>query len=176
MYKKNRSPKGLLPLSPSDLARAGGFTLVELVLVVIILAVILGLAVPNFKNSFSRLLLQQTASDLSYAMQYAQSRAIQNGLQEKLVFDEQRKTYVLHEERDDEETGEKEFAAPRGRWGRVRAVPGRITLEIVPDEINFFPDGKIDRLRVYVCQKNDCMTVSTREQTGYVDVYEGRLE
>jgi len=146
--------------------------MVELLLVVIILAVVAGLAIPNFSRSYVRLKLTQTAHQLSYGMRYAQSRAIRQNLQHKLVFDTNFKQYVLQTQAA---VGESDFKRISGRWGRMFIIPTEIELQSPQHEVNFFPDGKIDRLRMYLCQKDQCLTVSTKEQQGYVDVFNERL-
>ena len=153
------------------------FTMIELLLVVIILATIATLAIPNFSRSFVRLQLEQTANHISYVMRYAQSRAIQKNLQQKLVFNANFREYTLQQEAfsPEETTPEKKFGKIFGRWGQTFSIPAGIEVQSLQNEINFFPDGKIDRLRIYVCQKDQCMTVTTKEQQGYVDVYNERL-
>ena len=56
-----------------------------------------------------------------------------------------------------------------GRWGKTFAVPDGVRAEMTRPMIAF-PDGKIDKARIYICEKADCWTVSTQEQRGYVDL------
>lgn len=53
-----------------------GFTLVELLLVTIIIAVLLSAAVPHFADSFSHLALETAAGDMAETVRFAQAKAI----------------------------------------------------------------------------------------------------
>lgn len=59
-----------------QIAPRQGVTLVELLLVVVITAVLLGLAAPSFLGSFARQRLEGAASELSVDLQYARSASI----------------------------------------------------------------------------------------------------
>jgi type IV fimbrial biogenesis protein FimT len=58
-----------------------GFTLVELMVVVAIAAIILGLAVPNFREFIARNRLDSAAQDLMVTLQLARSEATRRGAQ-----------------------------------------------------------------------------------------------
>ncbi len=64
-----------------------GFTLVEILLVVVIMAVIAVLAVPNFSRTYAGIELHKTADDLAYRMRYVQSYAITKNTRARLEFD-----------------------------------------------------------------------------------------
>jgi|ERR1700675_1209464 type II secretory pathway pseudopilin PulG len=66
--------------------RAGGFTLVELVLVSFLMLVIGAFAVPNFLLTVSNLKLRGTASDLAGLMQQARIMAAKNNPQNPPVY------------------------------------------------------------------------------------------
>lgn len=74
------------------LVRAG-FTLIELIFVVVILAVLIGIAIPALKNTFESMALDNFARELQGRMQYLSQRAIVQ--QEPVVLDI--KTYALPE-------------------------------------------------------------------------------
>jgi len=59
----------------------GGFTLVELMVVVAIAAIILGLAVPNFREFIARNRLDGAAHELMATLQFARSEAQRRGAQ-----------------------------------------------------------------------------------------------
>jgi type II secretory pathway pseudopilin PulG len=66
--------------------RAGGFTLVELVLVTFVMLVIGAFAVPNFLLTVSNIKLRGTASDLAGLMQQARIMAAKNNPQNPPVY------------------------------------------------------------------------------------------
>ncbi|MCA9408421.1 MAG: prepilin-type N-terminal cleavage/methylation domain-containing protein [Candidatus Omnitrophica bacterium] len=148
-----------------------GFTLVELMLVVLLLTVIAGLTLPNFSRGFDSMKLKQTAKDLTYMMRYAQSRAITKNKHVRLVFEENYQRYHL-----EEENGSDNFVQVNGRAGRIFHIPSGIQIESDNDEILFFPDGQIEKLYVYICQREKCFTVSTKEQRGHALLYNERVE
>lgn len=61
------------------LHRASGFTVIELMVVVAILATLAGLAAPSFTPIIERWRVRQTVEDLQATMYYARSEAIKRG-------------------------------------------------------------------------------------------------
>ena len=61
------------------------FTIVELLIVILLLAVIAGLAIPNFGSTFKNLQLSQMAKTISSVMYYAQTRSIMKAKGHRLV-------------------------------------------------------------------------------------------
>jgi type IV fimbrial biogenesis protein FimT len=57
-------------------APAHGFTLVELLLVVVITIILLGMAAPSFVGTFARLRMEGMVNELSVDLQYARSASI----------------------------------------------------------------------------------------------------
>lgn len=72
------------PLGPA--AGRGGFTLLELLLVTVVLVAIIAISAPNFSPAFRLMALKQTAHDLAYLMRYAQSRAVTYNTTVRLEF------------------------------------------------------------------------------------------
>lgn len=60
--------------------RKGGFTVIELMAVVVVLAVLLTLAVPAFMDLLARRRLEGAANELSADLQYARSEAVSRQL------------------------------------------------------------------------------------------------
>ncbi|MFA5059229.1 MAG: GspH/FimT family pseudopilin [Candidatus Omnitrophota bacterium] len=156
-----------------------GFTLVEILLVVALIAILAGLSLPRFSKTYAHFQLQTTAGQITDLMRYAQGRAITKKRTLKLEFDPSYKKYRLSEEKrspwqDDEEV--QEFEEIPGRFGREFLVAENISVEYEDPDIRFYPDGKIDPARIYVCEKNEnCLTVSTQEQYGHVQTFEGKI-
>ena len=83
------------PLATRHSPLATGFTLIELILVMVILTTILGMAGPSLRGFFSRHQIDDTAARIIALTQFAQSQAICEGRTYRLNFDESRKTYWL---------------------------------------------------------------------------------
>lgn len=65
---------------------AGGFTLVELLVVIALVAIILALAAPSFTATLARKRLEGVASELATDMHYARSEAAQRNAAVGIVF------------------------------------------------------------------------------------------
>ena len=163
------------PLEKNSLT---GFTLIELLIVISILGLMAGLAVPNFGNTYSNFQLSETAKNISFLMNYAQSRAVIKGQKHQLIFKEDNSQYWLEEEISDngEENAEGNFRQIAGRFGRVFDVPEGITIESENPSIRFYPNGKIDKIRIYLHNRHNYLTISTREQANYVQVFDFKVE
>ena len=152
------------------------FTLLEILLVVVILGIVVGFAVPNFQNTFNRFQLSETAKDIASLMRYAQGRAIMKGKKQQLEFDSEHSRYWLTEQVKDEEQDSAIYETIKGRYGRVFGIPKEIKVDAENPHIRFYPDGKIDKARIFVHDGSEhYYTISTKEQTGYVQIYDFQL-
>ena len=158
-----------------------GFTLIEILLVIVILGIISGFAIPNLSQTFSRMQSNQTASDMAYLMRYAQSRAIIQKSICQFVLDEESKHYWITEQDPQDEDSDPNaspavFTRISGRLGRALAIPLAIRIQAENPTLQFYPDGTIDKDSFQLCGKNRCLTVSTKEQSGAVRVFENASE
>ena len=158
------------------------FSLIELLLVVVILGVIAGLAIPNFSQTYANLQLQETAKNIAYVMRYAQSQAVIKQKNFRLEFDEPDKAYWLTQSLDEGQgkntkTAEAFFERILGRNGRTFNIPDELTLEILKPFVEFSPNGDIEKMRIFLSnRKNKYFTVSTQEQTGYVLIFDFKVD
>jgi len=159
-----------------------GFTLIEIILVVLLLSVVVGLTIPNFSQTFTKTQLQKCAQDLVYTMRYAQSRATTKNRRVQLVFNTDFSQYWLSDFLEDSRGSSDPSQKISGKMGRIFKIPSQIIIELGQNTITFYPDGSIEKERVYVClspsdKKEDlCLTISTKEQRGFVRIYDFRLE
>jgi prepilin-type N-terminal cleavage/methylation domain-containing protein len=68
-------------------ARATGFTLLELILVMLILSTVLAMAAPSLRGFFGSRQAQDTAAQMLALTQFARSQAISEGVVYRLNFD-----------------------------------------------------------------------------------------
>jgi prepilin-type N-terminal cleavage/methylation domain-containing protein len=75
--------QGILPqrLTPN------GFTLIELMVVIVMIAIMAGMAVPSFVQWRQNLLYRETARDVVSILREARARAISNNRQHRVEFD-----------------------------------------------------------------------------------------
>lgn len=161
-----------------------GFTIIELLLVVVIVAVIAALAAPNFGSTYARIQLRKAADDLAYRMRYAQSYAITRNTLTRLEFDPSFTRYWLTS-KSGEEAAQDTFERLTGRLGESVGIPGDIQVSFAQDDpsLYFYPDGTMDKRRVSLCRglpagrvgpaqrdRQECVFVSTQKQRGQVYV------
>ena len=163
-----------MDFGPNPARRQEAFTLIEIILVVLILGVVVGMAVPNFSRTYSTFQLKQFTEDLVYLMRYAQSRAITNNREIRLEFDPEFLQYWLTQQKEGEErgAGDPVFERFTGRYGRIFKVPPELRIKTGMNTVSFYPDGTIARARMDVCRDEKCLTISTKEQRGFVQVLE----
>lgn len=75
------------PGRPAALQRAQGFSLIELMVAVAILAILLALAVPSFQDMIQQNRVRTAAADLNDSLNLARSEAIKRGSATRLCID-----------------------------------------------------------------------------------------
>jgi type II secretion system protein H len=121
-----------------------GFTLVELVLVMIILTIALGLAVPTLRGWSQRAMLRDEADRFLALTVYARSRAVAEGRIYRIAFSDDQKSYQLTRQSG------MEFEAVESPRGDVVTLPRFVTLQKSVEAakgdrgICFYPTGRTD--------------------------------
>lgn len=75
--------------------RGNGFTLLELIMVMVILSTVLAMAAPSLSGFFGSRQTHDTAAQILALTQFARSQAISEGIVYRLNFDTQQRTYWL---------------------------------------------------------------------------------
>jgi len=156
--------------TPRNKTASYGFTLVELLLLLVLMASILGLAVTNFSGVFGGMELRKSTDDLASLMRYAQARSIAERVTLRVIFEDDFRRYRLQQVAVDEDGQEGEFQNISHRLGRPVVFPRDVEVDSETPEIKFYPDGTLDRVRVRLKSKNKQRTLSSMEQRGYVFV------
>lgn len=140
----------------------GGFTLIELVLVTSLFSVLVLLAVPRFRGTFSALALEQGAHSLALTMQYARARAIIEGRPCRVTLEPEQGTYWL----SCKDAGV--FRRVSGRLGQLRRVPRGVRLEGRDQRhVLFLPNGTRGEARIRLSIENGAwLRVAVDDLTG----------
>ena len=144
--------------------RNRGFTLLELVLVLAILSIALGLAVPSLHGFAQGRRAGECADQIVSLTQWAHTQSIARGLTYRLNLDSGSRTYWLTVENDDGTVGR-----PAEDFGRVFSAPDGVTLNwsasTQPDGtyIRFLPTGRTDPATITVTDLTGHITEITCE-------------
>ncbi len=122
--------------------RPAGFTLVELMVVLLILSAVAALAAPSFSRTIHSARLRASASDVRAAFARARSLAVAGGRERAVVFDLEKGEYGL-----DNDAVRRGFPEPV-RLGVVR-LPGEENVR-GDARVRFYPDGTAEGAEVSV--------------------------
>ncbi len=153
---------------PQHQGAQAGFTLLELLIVILLMAVVVGFSVPRFSRTFSHLQLQVFAYDVAKLLTYAGKRAVARGEMLRIHFDVEGRRYWLAQAQEGSPEGEFERVA--SKFGRISSVPEAISLDPSAREVTFYPDGRADPFEMFIFDNR---------QEGYrlvTDVWTGRIK
>ena len=102
----------------------GGFTLLELILVMVILSTVLAMAAPSLRGFFGSRKTHDTASQILSLTQFARSQAISEGIIYRLNFDTRERTYWLTAQKSGT------FEMLDTEFGQIFTLPTDIALEL----------------------------------------------
>lgn len=126
-----------------------GFSLLELVFVLLILAGVLALAVPSLRGFGESRQVRDTAANVLVLAKYARFRAVCEGREYRLHIDRTRARYWL------ETTADEGFERPMRSFGRVFYFPDTMLVEWLESDaaerkgyIGFAPNGRADAARL----------------------------
>jgi len=157
-----------LPIGSDPRHQSAGFTLLELLIVILIMAVIVGVSVPRFRRTFGHLQLQVFANNVVRLFSYARNRAVTRREVLRVHFDVAGRQYWLAQAKENLLEGESERIA--SKFNRISSIPETISLEPSASEVTFYPDGRVDRFE---------MVIFDDEQVRYklvTDVWTGRAK
>lgn len=112
-----------------------GFTLIELVLVMALLAVFVGLTAPGFRGGFQRFTDERASSEMEELSRYARTVAIMRGVPYRLSFSKDDGSYrLLRSEKGN-------FVPVDGTAGRRRRLPEGAQIQGLSLDVTFLPNG-----------------------------------
>lgn len=146
---------------------ARGFTVIEIVLVVIIMAVLAALAVPNFAKGFDGFQLRQAASDIKAQARWAQAMAMAQQRVYRLTIDAEEGCYSLEREKDKTSPdGSPSYEAVPGSPGRKHCVPEEVKFSSDAAQVRLNPDGTIDPATIQLERGKRALILSSALKQG----------
>jgi len=125
-----------------------GFTLIELVLVILLISIITALSTPLFRRTFSDLVIRNAALDMSKLINYAQEMAIIDKVPYNLNLDFETNKYWLTKYGETEEG--LSYERIRGRFGKDFFLPRGLSLISEKSKIALYPDGRSETAQVKI--------------------------
>ena len=131
-------------------ANRGALTFLELLIVLAIIGVLAGVAIPQLRNTLDNFEVEGFTKDIYYLMRYIQATAISR-----------QKIYCLNISPDNRQfwvtvKGEVDFIPLAGRYGRKYNCPEGVNITLEPADkttVFFYPDGSIDKLAITLSSK-----------------------
>jgi len=171
-------PRGAAQPAPQA---ASGFTLIEISVVLLLLALVLSLVVPRFRDP-SRAELHSHVRRLAATFRLLRSEAVLNGRIYRLNYDLERNVYWYSVEAVPGHTGES--MEPSGALARPVRLPRTVAFSDVVllgagkldrgfAYTRFYPDGFVDPTIVHMDNGRDAFTLEVWPLTGHVTIYEG---
>lgn len=158
-----QAPRAASISKPGRGARLG-FTLIELMVVLVVAAAAMGLVVPQFGAALAGMELKGATRDVASGLRYARGRAIALQRETAVVIDLDARSYRI-------EGAEANGSHDLGRDIDLRLVTGRT--EVRGDSegaISFFPDGSSTGGRLTLESGNRSHVVDVRWLTGRVRI------
>ena len=174
-------------------AKREGFTLAELMAVVLVISLLAGLGGGIYVGTFKRMLVEKAARSLLLTAKYARIMAIEQQRQYKIHLDLTNGEFYLATTQYDEETEQSAHVIVQDPYCRPVQLEGDVKFEDVQvtpvsletsDEsgseeeqtIVFLPNGTADLAVIQIGDDKTHYTLSISAATGKVKVYSGTTE
>ena len=125
-----------------------GFTLLELMVVLLILSFLLGVSAPLFSRSFRQLKLEVFSYNVAKLLDYAGKRAVAYRNRVRVHFDTENRRYWLLQA--PEASSENQYERVADQLGRTYPVPNTVSIEPSRPDVTFYPDGSADPFQLLI--------------------------
>jgi len=171
--------------------RRRGFTLVELLLVIAIIAMIGSLGGGMYAGSYKRLLVEKAARQFLLTAKYARITAIEQSRPYELQLDAEEKGFAVTTTEWNQETGQGETVVVRDYYCKPVTLEGDVTFEAVniatlageqagdlerQQKITFLPSGSAESAVVQFGDGDTHYTVTIIASTGKASLHVGTAE
>lgn len=159
-----------------------GFTLLELMLVIVIMGIMVAVSIPSFSGVFAQTRLTTATSSLASALGFAGRLAVMERLSCRLNCDTQQGTYWLSIEKDPLEAPGT-YSKPDGHLGKDRSLPQGIKISkmltprgVSPEQEKYIcasPNGKMEEALLYLTnEKGEIYTIFTSKTFSRVKTFD----
>ena len=130
--------------------KSSGFTLLELVLVMLVLTIVMAMAAPSLTHFWRGSRLRDSAEQVVAVTRYARTQAISDGTVYRFNIDPQSRSYFLTMREGEQ------FVRTGTEFGREFTFPLETQIELsridgqTPDHIDFFPTGRSELATIRV--------------------------
>ncbi len=171
--------------------KQSGFTLIELIVVIVIISLMAGVGSSMLLGTYKKLNVDKTASNLFLTTKYARMMAVEQQKQYKLCLDTLNNAFYLITTLSDEENGQIGETIVRDPYCKPVTLEGNIRFEdiqITPialetttvtedlPTIIFLPDGTAQSAVVQIGDEKTHYTVSINAATGKAKLVSGTVE
>lgn len=168
-----------------------GFTIAELLLVVVIIALVGGMGGGLYVGTYKRMMVEKAARDLLLTAKYARIAAIERLRPYEILLDVENNGFVLATSLLNEETGQTEQSVVKNYYCKPVEFPGDVKFEdvqITPigtetttetedqQRIVFSPNGNAQLALIQIGDGKTHFTVSVSAATGKAAMYFGKAE
>ncbi len=161
-------PTGKSPLRSANKMCRRGFTFLELIFVILIIAVLTGVSMPMFKNTFLNMQMSQISSDLAEALNYARQSAILNRNEYRVRLNADGGDFWI--EYKTFQDNKIKFEKLEGKFGRIYNLPKGVSMTSDKDALAFYPNGRADIATIVIKNDKTMRTFTTEGTTGYVKI------
>lgn len=144
-----------------------GYTLIELILLTVIIAILVGISTPLFRKTYSNLELRDASYNLARLISFAQEKSIIEGTSYKFLLDTDESRYYLL--RLDPKTKGK-YIRLKERYGKTFSLPRGIKLRADKKEVIFYPDGHSQKATITFLGKTRRLRLKIKGNLGYVEI------
>jgi type II secretion system protein H len=165
-----------------------GFTLLEIMTVIVIMGVMIAITMPSMKAMNEKNKLRSTARELIALMKYARSEAVFGHRMTEVFLDLDKRLYWMDLRTPDAKTGEYNPKAKKTQLEQKRELNNKISFDevsvydsnIVKGKliaVDFYPDGSASPMLITLANLNGSkMTIEIIKSTGLTEVTPGTIE
>ena len=151
------------PTIGQSVSPQGGFTLLELLVVLVLMLVIAGVVMPQFSRSLSIFQLQKSTRQTAAVLNEARNKAITEAREVIFELDSEKRTYTWT-------AAKRPYVWPEGIEIGFESMDGYLSIDSI-SEIVFHPDGSASGARLAVSTAENSYFIVVDWITGQVNVH-----